>query len=430
MPPPMAPKTSLSKGTLGLKFMNRQVPASPASSVASTPGRGTPAPASAAKGAKGEKKEEAAQTPVPAAGGRMSFGGSAAAAQQNTAEEADEDWGSRRVAGKGSRPTVIHESSLLSFPLLSSSFSSFSTSTSSSSSTFTGSSSYSSMPLTSSTVSGRRSFGGANVEIEKLNDPNSHREEPKDGPGGETNAQRKKRLKAERDAAPVSVRRGGGSTLSSAKTGRKTAALEKRRADDGRADETGSAKKRRLEAAAEGGAAEMDPMRWEADDDEVALPGAGKKSKKSAAGLDVPDRAAPLKKGEFARPGGFEGAKKAKGKGKGVMGDYKWGKEGDVREWDEDKEVGDSSEDDSEDDEAFMRALDADAAAAEEGADDDEDEDDASSDESGSEVEEMLVKGKKAVGGKGKAARTKAVEREEARFVGGGGRGKGKKARR
>ncbi|GAA5825326.1 hypothetical protein JCM11251_006937 [Rhodosporidiobolus azoricus] len=428
MPPPMPPKTSLSKGTLGLKFMNRQVPASPASSGASTPARGTPAPASSKAGEQKGEKGAGMPTAAPAAG-RMSFGAPQAAGAQKEEGEKDEDWGSRRVAGKGSRPTVIHESSLLSFPLLSSHFSSFSTSTSSSSSSssFTGTSSYSSMPLTSSTISGRRSFGGANVEIEKLNDPSSHQEEPKDGPG-ETQNQRKKRLKAERDAAPVSVRRSGGSTLSSAKTGKKTAALDKRRGEE-RAVESGSAKKRRLER--EEGA--MDTMRWEAEDDDVASSMA-KKGKKPAAAVasDVPQRTAPLKKGEFARPGGFEGAKKggAKGKGKGVMGDYQWGKTGDVREWDEDKEVGDSSSDDSVDDEAFMRALDEDA---EEGELDDGEEDE-SSDESGSEVEEMLVKGKKAVGGKGKQARGKAVDREEARFATGGGgqggKGKGNKVRR
>lgn len=55
------------------------------------------------------------------------------------------------------RPRVIHEGSLLSFPLLASTSTSFTSSSTSS---------YSSMPLTSTLVSGRRSFGGANVEIE------------------------------------------------------------------------------------------------------------------------------------------------------------------------------------------------------------------------------------------------------------------------
>jgi hypothetical protein len=55
---------------------------------------------------------------------------------------------------------VIHEGSLLSFPLLSS----FSSTPKASSSSYAHT--YSSMPMTSSVVSGRRSFGGANAEIE------------------------------------------------------------------------------------------------------------------------------------------------------------------------------------------------------------------------------------------------------------------------
>lgn len=52
---------------------------------------------------------------------------------------------------------MIHEGSLLSFPLLSSATSSRS---------FAAPTSYTSMPWTASVVSGRRSFGGANAEIE------------------------------------------------------------------------------------------------------------------------------------------------------------------------------------------------------------------------------------------------------------------------
>lgn len=59
--------------------------------------------------------------------------------------------------------TVIHESSLLSFPLLSTLASTSRASTSSFTST---SATYSSMPLTAGAISGRRSYGGANVEIE------------------------------------------------------------------------------------------------------------------------------------------------------------------------------------------------------------------------------------------------------------------------
>lgn len=66
---------------------------------------------------------------------------------------------------RSSRPRVIHEGSLLSFPLLSSATSSRSFA----------STSYTSMPWTASVVSGRRSFGGANAEIEVRPSPSSPR---------------------------------------------------------------------------------------------------------------------------------------------------------------------------------------------------------------------------------------------------------------
>ncbi|GAA6030220.1 hypothetical protein JCM8097_008994 [Rhodosporidiobolus ruineniae] len=403
MPPPNPPKTSLSKGTLGLKFMNRTIPASPApssASAASTPARNSPAPASAAV------KNEATAAAAPS-GGRMTFGVPPKKEEQPASavgKEDDEDWGSRKVAGKGSRPTVIQEASLLSFPLLSS-INSFSST----------SSSYSSMPLTSSAISGRRSFGGANIEIEKLNDPSSHPEPEKDGPG-ETNHQRKKRLQKERDAAPVAVRRSaGGSSLSSAKTGKRTAALERER-DEERERESGSAKKRRLAAAGgAGGRGEVDPIRWEADDDEVSFSSKPRKASKPLppTGGSSSSFTSTLP-AAFARPAGFDGAKKgasvaAKGKkGKGVMGDYQWAKKGEVREWDEGKEpdsededaLSDSDEDDDED----MTAL-FDAAEEELGVDEDDDE------ESADEVEARLGKGK-AVGGAKKGSKADSRGKE------------------
>ena len=121
----------------------------------------------------------------------------------------------------------------------------------------------------------------------------------------------------------------GGSTLSSAKTGKRTAALEaERRGVRGAAaaDEEVSAdgtKRRRT--------GDLELPQWDGGEDEVALGGGG------GAG-----------KGAFARPAGFEGAR-AKGKGKGraaLLRDdgeaHRWGKRGETRAWDEDK-AGDSS---------------------------------------------------------------------------------------
>jgi len=125
----------------------------------------------------------------------------------------------------------------------------------------------------------------------------------------------------------------GGSTLSSAKAGKRTAALEaERRGVRGAAaaDEEASAdgtKRRRT--------GDLELPQWDGGEDEVALGGGG-----GGAG-----------KGAFARPAGFEGAR-AKGKGKGrAAGDallredgeaHRWGKRGETRAWDEDK-AGDSS---------------------------------------------------------------------------------------
>ncbi|GAA5867461.1 hypothetical protein JCM8547_007513 [Rhodosporidiobolus lusitaniae] len=394
---PLPPKTSLSKGTLGLKFMNRQ-----------TPGVvGSPSASPASKPSTSVVKKEETPSKTTAAAGRMTFGGGAVKEEEEKEEgkEEEEDWGRRKVGGKGSRPTVIHESSLLSFPLLSTMTSFASTS---SSSTSFATSSYSSMPLTSSTVSGRRSFGGANVEIEKLNDPSSH-QEATDVKPGESKSALKKRLKAERDAAPVSVRKGkagggGGSSLSTAKVGKRVAAL-----DNAREGESGSAKKRRLEQEKKEGG--MDAMRWEAGDDEVSFSSASyPKPKKSKA---APHPAPPS--AGFARPAGFEGAKKAGGKKKGrggaglVEGDYKWGKQGEVREWDEGKssssEEGEESDED-EDEREIRRILDeeeddergGDAMEGFESDESDEEKEDAE------QVEKKLAKGRKVGAGSGAKA--------------------------
>ncbi|GAA5985050.1 hypothetical protein JCM11641_000829 [Rhodosporidiobolus odoratus] len=413
---PLPPKTSLSKGTLGLKFMNRTVPgpvsapASPAnSSTTGTPARGTAETPTLAVLAKVEVQG------TPLAAGRMSFGAPSAVKK---AEEKEENWGSRKVAGSGSRATVVHETSLLSFPLLSNLYTSSSSSTSTSTSTFSSSSTYSSMPLTSTTISGRRSFGGANVEIEKLNDPTSH--QPKDSKDSssskESKSQLKKRQKAERDNAPLTVRRSaGGSSLSSAKVGKRTAALDAER------EESGSAKKRRLAAvtaAGDGEGGEMDPMRWEADDDHVSFSGSSAPKPKKEGKKVVPPTTSTTKKGEFARPGGFEGAKKGgagKGKGKGGMGDYQWGKQGDKREWDEGKNSDEEDESSREEDEEDLTA--AFDAAESSGSE--------TSDESGGEVEEMLMKGKQVGGPKGEK------EVKKGKFVGGAkNRARGTKGRR
>lgn len=287
------------------------------------------------------------------------------------------------------------------------------------------------MPLTSTTISGRRSFGGANVEIEKLNDPSSHQDLPAGAAAekGESKSQMKKRLKEEKERETVNVRGGGGkgkgaaSTLSSAKTGKRTAQLDQERV-------TGSAKKRRLAAEGGAGVAEgregMDAMRWEADDDVVAFSSSKPKKQRE---LNDAEKAALTRKNEFARPAGFDGAKKGgkkDGKGKGVMGDYKWGKKGEEREWDAGKESSASS-DDSEDDSE---------ASSEEDLEEDEDEAlfaaydrEAGLSEDGQVEEDVKPAGRK--GGKGKKGeKGRAVQREEERFVAGGGKKGGRKGGR
>jgi hypothetical protein len=257
------------------------------------------------------------------------------------------------------------------------------------------------------------------------------------GKEGESKSAMKKRLAKEKEREAVDVRGGGkgkatASSLSSAKTGKRTKLLDEER-------ETGSAKKRRLAAAAEGGKEGqegMDEMRWEADDDLVAFSGSSKSKREKEKKLSEGEQAALARKAEFARPGGFDGAKKAAGgkKGKGVLGDYAWGKQGEQREWDAGKDSSESSSDDDDEDsnsdddlnleldeeeaadEALFAAYDREAGLSEDG-----------------QVEEDVKKPKK--GGK-KGEKGRQTMREEERFVegkkkvGAAGGGKAKKGGR
>lgn len=105
---PLPPKTSLSKGTLGLKFMNRQAPgvvgslsaASPSPSSVGSPA-GTPRAATPVKKEETKRSEEG----TPLDGGRMVFGGGAAKKEEGTKKEGgekDESWESRQRKGTGS----------------------------------------------------------------------------------------------------------------------------------------------------------------------------------------------------------------------------------------------------------------------------------------------------------------------------------------
>lgn len=169
---------------------------------------------------------------------------------------------------------IIQESSLLSFPILSS----YGSPSSSSSASHSALSAYSSMPLSSFTVSGRRSFGGANAEIERLNNPNAA--EQQDGAEGaaardkETASQRKKRKAAEREGATVTGRRMNVNTPRGAGVG--AAAAGRSREEEG---------------------------------------SAGKKQKFAGSGSG---REAG---GGFAKPGGFEGARTLGGRGKTIKTD-------------------------------------------------------------------------------------------------------------
>lgn len=331
-----------------------------------------------------------------------------------------------------SGPAVVHENSLLSFPLLSG----LKTPSSSQSAAPTDHHmvmAFSSMPLTSAAVSGRRSFGGANIEIEvrrppfprsrdnskahplrpqKLNDPSSHREPVAGEEGKGSSSRRAKR--ADRDAAPVgSVRRGAnkGSSLLSGQTQASKRSLERDRAQDERRrpardqDENdrgvtsgaGQERKKRRKTDENGVA-----PRWEIDDDEVSFSGSpatsrrgdrAPRSAKSGPAQDAP----PLAASGFARPGGFEGVKKTKGPecadarksgaGRGEEEGYRWAQRGETRDWDEGKEEEDEEDTTSDEGEEDDSDSDSDSDSEEEeeeamvSSDEDDSEDEAVRDE-------------------------------------------------
>lgn len=328
----------LSKGTLGLKFMNRQAPV-----AASTPPPPPSAPAAAA-----------ASTTTPATSKPANPTASAATATATRKTDGRttnrNEWD---ASSTGSRTSVVHETSLLSFPLLSTLNKNQAASSSSMTAT------YSSMPLTSAMVSGRRSFGGANVEIEKLNDPSSHQAAPEgtaDSSSSKKSTKTSKRpKKADRDATLVESVRGGGKnksgSVSSSKVGKRTADLERRSAAGAglEEEEDGANKKKRRKTDELNGVT----ARWELDDDgERSIAGAAAAA--AAAAKSTTKKVAT----EFARPAGFDGVKKkqakpaatdsrGQSKGKGRMMDdeqYQWAKQGETREWD----AGKSSEEEEE----------------------------------------------------------------------------------
>lgn len=222
----------------------------------------------------------------------------------------------RALCSTGPRQ-IVREGSLLSFPLLSAS-SSASTSYS-----------YSSMPMTSSVISGRRSFGGANEEIEvsrsqsaaqaelttprrqRLNNPTLPPPPSTTTPTDDA-SQKKKRKKVERDELPLNVRQ-----QPSASSGKGKGSFQ-------------------------------------ANSDKIDLGGGGSGS----SGFPKKQRT-QLRQGQFAKPRGFDGAKRGAGAGvKGKRGsdvEPVWGKQGDAREWDVGK---DETEDDSD---AFEDGSDSDS---------------------------------------------------------------------
>lgn len=164
----------LSKGTLGLKFMNRQAPV-----AASTPPPPPSAPAAAAASTTTPTTSKPANPTASAATATATRKTDGRTTNRNEWDASSTGW-VFRIPPPGWQPTrpdvrtvtltlylyrrsrtsVVHETSLLSFPLLSTLNKNQAASSSSMTAT------YSSMPLTSAMVSGRRSFGGANVEIE------------------------------------------------------------------------------------------------------------------------------------------------------------------------------------------------------------------------------------------------------------------------
>ncbi|KAK4701732.1 hypothetical protein P7C70_g4498, partial [Phenoliferia sp. Uapishka_3] len=299
------PNRSLSKGTLGLKFMNRVQP-KPLISVDETP---TPAAAPVASTSGTSIRASAKVT-----NGKASVKAEKVANKMEGVEQKPAIAAPAKVAPSSSTRQIIREGSLLSFPLLSAS-----TSTSSSSSY-----SYSSMPMTSSVISGRRSFGGANADIERLNNPTLPPPVPTAPESEKTD--KKKRKKVERDELPLNVRQNSTSNKGS----------------------------------------------FQDNSDKISLGGGGggssfKREEESEGSASKKQRIG-LPQGQFAKPKGFEGAKRGggargggiTGKGRGREPEPVWGKQGTERAWDAGKEESedefeeedsdsDSDEDDSDD---------------------------------------------------------------------------------
>ncbi|KAK4050352.1 hypothetical protein OIO90_005145 [Microbotryomycetes sp. JL221] len=299
---------TLSKGTLGLKFMNRVQ--NPAPSPTSTAQKQS---SDKAVGRSASTSTNAAVEHTKTTENRDSKDQVKAQADQQDTWQ-DGQW-SRRAATTSRGPVIVQESSLLSFPLLGNSNKNHKP-TSAATESHSSRDYYSSMPLTSGVISGRRSFGGANIDIEQLNDPSKKESLNKksrrdDGDGEdntdskESNTQRKKRLKREREAQ-----------LTTGRAGAKDKTNVASRARDGES---------------------------------------------------TPQTKTKFESGKFARPSGFEGAKRAQDRPKvqppsQTVGkrkqsnnhkqkDVVWNKTGVKREWDADK-VEDSSEQEDEDDES------------------------------------------------------------------------------
>ena len=240
--------------------------------------------------------------------------------------------------------------------------------------------------MTASVISGRRSYGGANAEIEvrwlspplarrgnltadffpqSLNNPTIAPPAATASSKDETASQKKKRKKAEFESLPLNVRA--------------SPAVPKR-------EPTQKQKE------------------WKTDADEVKFGGSG------GSGAGPVSKKVKLEQGVFARPAGFEGALKGssakgayKGKGKKVEEEPVWGKRGSAREWDEGK--GAHSDSDSDSDHGVFDVVDDDDLPSQsESEDSDSDED----------VEEMLGAGRssKSAAGGGKKAAKAAFERE------------------
>ncbi|GAA5971239.1 hypothetical protein JCM3765_007148 [Sporobolomyces pararoseus] len=317
-------KQSLSKGTLGLKFMNRTIP--PSSPQTQTP-------------------------PVQSSSTSTTASPAALTPQSGpSANQSRDQTPSVPVTASQSAPTprIIHDSSLLSFPILSSSASSFS-----SSNLY-----YNSMPLTSTAISGRRSFGGANIEIERLNDPSSHQPKPvaSSKEGGKKKEGSSSQKKKQRQNEPVSTRRTDMNNKRS-NTSEKPQ-IKKRRISEDQKD---------LDEKIEMNS------KWEGGEDEVSFSGG------------------------FKKPSGYEGAKsstsssnkKNKGKGNGLMDldQHKWGKRGETREWDREKPSKEEYELGSEEeDQRILDGLDQESEEEESESESDEDDEE--------EIRKMLMSAK------------------------------------